>query len=247
MSKTTHFGFKQVPEDEKVRKVAEVFHSVASRYDLMNDVMSFGIHRLWKHFTLGQTALRAGQTVLDLAGGTGDLTIKLSKQVGPEGSVVLADINGAMLKQGRSRVLDQGIADNVDYVQADAEHLPFKDNQFDCITMAFGLRNVTNKENALAECLRILKPAGRLLVLEFSKPVLTPLAKFYDLYSFKLIPKLGQWITGDQDSYQYLVESIRMHPDQDTLMSMMLAQGFERTQYHNLSGGIVALHKGFKC
>ncbi len=246
MSKTTHFGFKQVPEEEKVERVADVFHSVATRYDLMNDVMSFGIHRMWKHFALRQTALRAGQSALDLAGGTGDLAIKLSKQVGSEGSVVLADINGAMLNQGRSRLLDHGIAGNVEYVQADAERLPFKDNQFHCVTMAFGLRNVTNKNKALAECFRVLKPAGRLLVLEFSKPVLKPLAKFYDLYSFKLIPKLGQWITGDQNSYQYLVESIRMHPDQETLMSMMQAEGFGCTQYHNLSGGIVALHKGFK-
>jgi demethylmenaquinone methyltransferase/2-methoxy-6-polyprenyl-1,4-benzoquinol methylase len=212
----------------------------------MNDVMSFGIHRLWKHFALSQTALHRGQLALDLAGGTGDLACKLSAQVGPEGKVVLADINGAMLVQGRSRLLDKGIADNVEYVQADAENLPFKSNQFYCITMAFGLRNVTNKEKALAECLRVLRPSGRLLVLEFSRPVLKPLAKLYDLYSFNLIPRLGQWITGDQDSYQYLVESIRMHPDQDTLAAMMQAQGFDRTQYYNLSGGIVALHKGFK-
>ncbi|MBN1378355.1 MAG: bifunctional demethylmenaquinone methyltransferase/2-methoxy-6-polyprenyl-1,4-benzoquinol methylase UbiE [Gammaproteobacteria bacterium] len=246
MTKTTHFGFKRIPEEEKVRKVADVFHSVATRYDLMNDVMSFGVHRLWKHFTLGQTGLRVGQHALDLAGGTGDLTIKLSQQVGAAGSVVLADINIAMLEQGRSRLLDHGIAGNVEYVQANAEQLPFADNQFECITMAFGLRNVTDKSQALVECLRVLKPAGRLLVLEFSRPVLKLLSKLYDLYSFNLIPKLGQWITGDQDSYQYLVESIRMHPDQETLLNMMQEQGFAGTQYHNLSGGIVALHRGFK-
>ena len=246
MSKTTHFGYQQVPEQEKARRVAGVFHSVASRYDLMNDLMSFGAHRLWKAFTLGQTGLRAGQRALDLAGGTGDLAARLSRQVGADGLVLLSDINGAMLQQGRSRLLDKGVAANMEYVQADAECLPFPDNQFHCITMAFGLRNVTHKERALAECLRVLKVTGRLLVLEFSKPVLKPLSRLYDLYSFNVIPQLGGWVTGDRDSYQYLVESIRMHPDQETLKTMMQDQGFARTQYHNLSGGIVALHKGFK-
>lgn len=246
MTKETHFGFQQVRTEEKVNKVAGVFHSVAGRYDLMNDLMSFGVHRFWKRFALNQTYLRHGQSALDLAGGTGDLALKLSEQVGPAGRVVLSDINASMLEQGRSRLLDQGRVGNVDYVQANAEQLPFTSNYFDCITMAFGLRNVTNKDRALAECLRVLKPGGRLLVLEFSKPVLKPLEKLYDVYSFNIIPKLGELITNDKASYQYLVESIRMHPDQETLKSMMQEQGFARADYFNLSGGIVALHKGYK-
>ena len=246
MTKNTHFGFQQIPLEEKAQKVAEVFHSVANRYDLMNDFMSFGIHRLWKRFTLNQTYLREGQQALDLAGGTGDLAIKLSRQVGVSGKVVLSDINNAMLEQGRARMLDRGQVSNIEYVQANAEALPFVTDYFDCITMAFGLRNVTDKDKALAECLRVLKPGGRLLVLEFSKPVLQLLEKFYDAYSFNIIPKLGQWIAGDAPSYQYLVESIRMHPDQETLKSMMQNQGFARAEYFNLSGGIVAMHKGYK-
>lgn len=246
MPKTTHFGFRQVPVDEKINRVAGVFHSVASRYDLMNDLMSFGVHRLWKRFTLAQTGLIAGNAVLDLAGGTGDLAVKLSAQVGSAGRVVLADINGSMLEQGRARLLDRGLSLNIDFVQANAEQLPFEDSSFNCITMAFGLRNVTNKEKALFECKRILKPSGRILVLEFSRPVLKPLARFYDAYSFNVIPKLGRWIARDEESYQYLVESIRMHPDQDSLKAMMESQGFSRVKYYNLSGGIVALHKAYK-
>ncbi len=246
MPKTTHFGFKSVPEEEKVSRVAEVFHSVADQYDVMNDLMSFGVHRLWKRYALSQTGLRARQQALDLAGGTGDLASKLSHQVGPEGNVVLADINADMIDKGRARLTDKAIVKNVEFVQADAEDLPFASNQFNCVTIAFGLRNVTNKDRALAECYRVLKYSGRLLVLEFSKPVLHPLAKLYDLYSFNVIPRIGQLVTGDRQSYQYLVESIRMHPDQETLQAMMSSEGFSRVKYHNLSGGIVALHKGFK-
>ena len=246
MPKETHFGFKKVSEEEKVNHVADVFHSVANRYDLMNDVMSFGIHRLWKRYTLMQTGLRAKHLALDLAGGTGDLASVMCRQVGPEGYVVLADINAGMINQGRARLVDKALIGNVGFVQANAEALPFADNQFNCITMAFGLRNVTDKDKALSECFRVLKPAGRLLVLEFSKPILSILEKLYDLYSFKVIPRIGQWIAGDQDSYQYLVESIRMHPDQETLKDMMLSSGFTRVKYNNLSGGIVALHRGFK-
>jgi demethylmenaquinone methyltransferase/2-methoxy-6-polyprenyl-1,4-benzoquinol methylase len=208
--------------------------------------MSFGIHRLWKRFTLNQTFLRPGQRALDLAGGTGDLAAILSQQVGQEGSVVLSDINGSMLEQGRSQLLDKGIVKNIDFVQADAEQLPFFDDSFDCITMAFGLRNVTNKHKALAECYRVLKPSGRLLVLEFSKPVIKLLEKLYEAYSFNVIPKLGRWVTGDEESYQYLVESIRMHPDQEALKAMMEQQSFSRVKYFNLTGGVVALHRGYK-
>ncbi len=246
MQKTTHFGFQQVDIEEKAGKVAEVFHSVANRYDLMNDLMSLGVHRLWKRFALDCSGVRTGQAVLDLAGGTGDLAMRFSQMVGPSGHVVLADINASMLLQGRDRMLDHGVVGNMDYVQVNAEALPFADNSFDCITIAFGLRNVTNKEQALASMLRVLKPGGRLLVLEFSKPVLSILEKLYDSYSFNVIPKLGQWVTGDAESYQYLVESIRMHPDQETLKGMMQQQGFEQLEYHNLTGGIVALHKGYK-
>lgn len=244
--KTTHFGFSEIPIQEKTQRVAEVFHSVASRYDLMNDLMSFGLHRLWKRFTIAKSNVRAGQSVLDIAGGTGDLTREFSKLVGQEGFVVLADINEKMLQRGRERLLDQGIVGNVGFVQADAECLPFPDHYFDCITIAFGLRNVTNKINAMQSMYRVLKPGGKLLVLEFSKPVLPLLNVLYDTYSFKIIPKLGEWITRDADSYQYLVESIRMHPDQETLKNMLLDCEFENVSYHNLAGGIVALHEGFK-
>ena len=243
---TTHFGFKTVPLQEKANRVADVFHSVASQYDVMNDLMSFGLHRLWKRFTLGQSNVRSGQRVLDLAGGTGDLAKAFTKKVGAEGFVVLADINAEMLKCGRERLRDAGIVSNITYVQADAENLPFPDNHFDCITIAFGLRNVTCKEEALRSMYRVLKPGGRLLVLEFSKPVLPLLNTLYDKYSFHVIPKLGEWVCGDGESYQYLVESIRMHPDQATLKGMMETAGFFDVNYFNLTGGIVALHKGFK-
>ncbi len=243
---TTHFGFETVSKGEKAGKVAEVFHSVAAKYDLMNDLMSFGVHRLWKRFTIEQSGVRRGGRVLDIAGGTGDLAGKFARIVGPEGEVVLADINDSMLKVGRSRMVDRGILGNVRYVQANAECLPFPDNHFDCITIAFGLRNVTDKDKALASMYRILKPGGRLLVLEFSKPVAPGLGPVYDQYSFKLLPLMGKLVTDDADSYRYLAESIRMHPDQKTLKGMMEAVGFERCDYHNLTGGIVALHKGFK-
>jgi len=242
----THFGFQQVPVGEKAKRVADVFHSVADNYDIMNDVMSLGVHRIWKRFTLSQTGLKAGQKVLDLAGGTGDLAMKMAGMVGPSGQVVLSDINGSMLRRGRERLTDNGIAGNIEYVQANAECLPFPDNTFDCITIAFGLRNVTDKDKALRSMNRILKPGGRLLVLEFSKPVAPGLAPVYDIYSFKLLPLMGKLIAKDAESYQYLAESIRMHPDQETLKGMMDEAGFSKTKYHNLTGGIVALHKGFK-
>ena len=244
--KTTHFGFQDVPESQKADKVAEVFHSVAAKYDLMNDVLSGGLHRLWKRFTIELSGVRPGNRVLDIAGGTGDLTRKFSSLVGPSGEVVLADINDSMLKVGRDRLLDKGVAGNVQFVQADAEALPFPDNHFDVVTIAFGLRNVTRKENALRSMLRVLKPGGRLLVLEFSKPGNPLLAKAYDTYSFSFMPLAGKLITNDADSYRYLAESIRMHPDQETLKAMMVEAGFERVTYHNLTGGIVALHRGIK-
>ncbi len=244
---TTHFGYKQVPVDEKVTKVAGVFHSVAQSYDVMNDLMSFGIHRLWKRYTIDLSGVRAGQKVLDLAGGTGDLAARFSKLVGSSGLVILADINDSMLKVGREKLDNKGIIGNVEYVQANAECLPFPDNYFDCITIAFGLRNVTNKEAALASMLRILKPGGRLLVLEFSTPEQPWLGKIYDEYSFRILPQIGKLVANDADSYQYLAESIRMHPDQETLKKMMLDAGFDRVDVHNLTGGIVALHRGWKA
>ncbi|GKX50793.1 bifunctional demethylmenaquinone methyltransferase/2-methoxy-6-polyprenyl-1,4-benzoquinol methylase UbiE [Budvicia aquatica] len=243
---TTHFGFRTVDKDEKVAMVADVFHSVASKYDLMNDLMSFGIHRVWKRFTIDCSAVREGQKVLDLAGGTGDLTAKFSRLVGEKGEVVLADINDSMLKMGRSKLRDMGIVGNVNYVQANAEALPFPDNYFDCITISFGLRNVTDKDKALRSMFRVLKPGGRLLVLEFSKPVIKVLNSAYDAYSFHILPKIGEMITKDADSYRYLAESIRMHPDQETLKGMMEESGFDNVNYFNLTGGIVALHRGFK-
>ena len=244
--KTTHFGYQSVPESEKAKKVAGVFDSVAARYDLMNDLMSMGVHRLWKRYTVELAGVRRGQRVLDLAGGTGDLAARFSRLVGAGGEVVVADINGSMLEVGRDRLTDRGLVGNISYVQADAESLPFPDNHFDCITMAFGLRNVTHKEQALASMHRVLKPGGRVLVLEFSKPTLPGLGPFYDLYSFSVLPAVGKLVTGDADSYRYLAESIRMHPDQATLQAMMEDAGLERCDYHNLSGGIVALHRGFK-
>jgi demethylmenaquinone methyltransferase/2-methoxy-6-polyprenyl-1,4-benzoquinol methylase len=244
--KTTDFGYKKVNVEEKAGKVAEVFHSVAGNYDLMNDLMSGGIHRLWKRVTIEMSGVRPGHSVLDIAGGTGDLAAKFSRIVGPEGTVVLADINDSMLKVGRDRLVDRGISDNVRFSQADAQYLPFPDNTFDVITIAFGLRNVTDKDMALRSMLRVLKPGGKLLVLEFSKPPNTVLSKIYDGYSFNILPKLGKLFANDADSYQYLAESIRMHPDQDTLLGMMDAAGFNNTDYHNMTGGIVALHRGVK-
>jgi demethylmenaquinone methyltransferase / 2-methoxy-6-polyprenyl-1,4-benzoquinol methylase len=242
----THFGFKTVDKTQKVNMVKDVFQSVAAKYDIMNDLMSLGIHRLWKRYTIDCSGVRAGHKVIDLAGGTGDLTAKFSRIVGEKGHVILADINDAMLKVGRDKLRDMGIVGNVDYVQANAEELPFPDNTFDIITIAFGLRNVTDKDKALASMYRVLKPGGRLLVLEFSKPSNELLSKVYDTYSFHLLPKIGQLVANDANSYQYLAESIRMHPAQEVLKEMMEAVGFEQTTYQNLTGGIVALHRGFK-
>lgn len=243
---TTDFGFRTVARDEKQAMVANVFHSVAAKYDVMNDLMSFGIHRIWKRFTIDCSGVRRGQRVLDLAGGTGDLAAKFSRMVGEQGQVVLADINDSMLKMGREKLRDHGIVGNISYVQANAEALPFPDNYFDCITISFGLRNVTDKDKALRSMFRVLKPGGRLLVLEFSKPLLEPLSKAYDAYSFHVLPKIGELVVKDPASYRYLAESIRMHPDQETLKGMMAAAGFENVNYFNLTGGIVALHRGFK-
>lgn len=244
--KTTHFGYKQVPVEEKAGLVAGVFHSVANQYDLMNDLMSFGIHRVWKFFTIEKSGVRSGHHVLDIAGGTGDLTVSFAKVVGENGRVILADINNSMLRVGRDKLINRGRSNNVEYVQADAQYLPFTDNSFDCITIAFGLRNVTDKDLALRSMLRVLKPGGRLLILEFSRPLDNTLAKMYDRYSFNILPKMGQVVTGDAESYRYLAESIRMHPDQETLKGMMQSAGFVQTEYFNMTGGIVALHRGFK-
>ncbi|MCP5163748.1 MAG: bifunctional demethylmenaquinone methyltransferase/2-methoxy-6-polyprenyl-1,4-benzoquinol methylase UbiE [Pseudomonadales bacterium] len=243
----THFGFKEVDKDAKAGMVADVFHSVASRYDLMNDLMSAGIHRIWKRFTVELSGVRKGNAVLDIAGGTGDLAARFAEIVGPAGSVVLADINDSMLQVGRDKLLDHGLLDNLEFVQADAQYLPFADDSFDCITIAFGLRNVTDKDRALRSMLRVLKPGGRLLVLEFSKPLNPLLSKAYDAYSFKVLPVMGRLVANDSDSYQYLAESIRVHPDQETLKDMMEDAGFSRCEYHNMTGGVVALHKGVKA
>jgi demethylmenaquinone methyltransferase/2-methoxy-6-polyprenyl-1,4-benzoquinol methylase len=245
--KTTHFGYKTVNTEEKAEKVAEVFHSVASSYDLMNDLMSAGIHRLWKRMTIEMSGVRRGHRVLDIAGGTGDLAAKFSRIVGSEGQVVLADINDSMLKVGRDRLIDRGVVNNIQFAQANAQYLPFPDNTFDVITIAFGLRNVTDKAMALRSMNRVLKPGGKLLVLEFSKPPSQLLSKIYDSYSFSILPKLGQLFAKDSDSYQYLAESIRMHPDQETLKSMVADAGFSNCDYHNMTGGIVALHRGVKA
>ncbi len=243
MSKTTDFGYQQVDENDKARKVEGVFTSVAQRYDVMNDLMSGGLHRLWKKFTLDQSFVRAGERVLDVAGGTADLSRAFAKRVGPNGSVVLTDINAAMLGIGRDRLIDDGVF--APAVQCDAEKLPFASNYFDCVCVAFGLRNMTHKDAALADMFRVLRPGGRLLVLEFSR-VWKPLAGAYDAYSFNVLPKMGEIITKDADSYRYLAESIRMHPDQETLKQMMLAAGLERVEYFNLAAGVVALHRGYK-
>jgi len=244
--RSTDFGFQRVPPEDKARRVRGVFDSVADRYDLMNDLMSAGTHRLWKRFTLALANLRPGQRALDVAGGTGDLAAGLARQVGERGLVVLTDINAAMLARGRDRLLDAGKAANVAYVQADAERLPFPDGTFDCVTIGFGLRNVTDKAAALASMRRTLKPGGQLLVLEFSHPV-AALKPLYDAYSFRVLPLLGRYVAGDEASYRYLAESIRMHPDQETLLAMMRAAGLEGCRYHNLSGGIVAVHRGYQC
>lgn len=246
VSDQTHFGYETVETSAKQGKVAEVFHSVANKYDVMNDLMSMGIHRLWKRYTIEISGVRPGQTVLDLAGGTGDLAAKFARIVGQTGHVTLSDINNSMLNVGRERLTDKGILGNVDYVQANAECLPFPDNHFDLITIAFGLRNVTDKDTALRSMLRVLKPGGKLLVLEFSKPTIKALNPIYDTYSFKVLPFIGKLITNDADSYRYLAESIRMHPDQDTLKEMMANAGFAQCDYFNLSAGIVALHRGYK-
>jgi len=244
--KTTHFGFRSVPWQEKEAAVGEVFRSVASQYDVMNDVMSFGIHRLWKRYAIASGHLRPGHRVLDLAGGSGDLTRLASQQVGPTGEVVLADINAAMLNVGRARLLNEGLMDNISFVQANAQTLPFPDNYFDCITIAFGLRNVTDKAEALRSMYRVCKPGGKLLVLEFSHPVVPGLKILYDWYSFNILPQLGKLIANDRESYQYLAESIRMHPDQQTLKKMIEESGFEDCEIKNLTGGIVALHMAWK-
>ncbi len=244
--KTTHFGYKTIDKEDKVSMVAGVFHSVAKQYDIMNDLMSFGIHRLWKRFTIDASGVRPGNKVLDLAGGTGDLTAKFSQLVGKQGNVVLADINSSMLNVGRDKLRDKGLVQNIDYVQANAQYLPFEDNTFDIVTIAFGLRNVTDKDMALRSIYRVLKPGGRLLVLEFSKPEHELINKAYDFYSFNILPKMGELVAKDGDSYQYLAESIRMHPDQETLKTMLDNAGFEQTSFKNLTGGVVALHKGYK-
>ena len=242
---TTQFGFDTVALADKARRVKGVFDSVASRYDIMNDLMSGGLHRLWKNFTVEQAGVRRGHVVLDLAGGTGDLTKAFAGQVGDRGHVVLADINTLMLREGRGRLIDAGVAGNFSIAQVDAEKLPFAPDSFDCVAIAFGLRNVTNKDVALASMLRVLKPGGKLLILEFSKPA-NAIKPAYDFYSFEVIPLLGKLVANDESSYQYLAESIRMHPDQDALLNMMQDVGFERCRYHNLAGGIVALHIGHR-
>lgn len=240
---TTHFGFQTVAEHEKAAKVADVFHSVAQRYDIMNDLMSGGLHRIWKTFTIGRAAVRPGMKVLDIAGGTGDLSKSFARKAGPTGQVWLTDINSSMLGVGRDRLLDLGI--NTPVAVCDAEFLPFPDNYFDRVSVAFGLRNMTHKDKALAEMYRVLKPGGKLLVLEFSQ-IAKPLAPVYDWYSFNILPKVGKVVAQDEESYRYLAESIRMHPDQETLAGMLRAEGFERVKYFNLSAGICALHEGVK-
>ncbi|MBF6057962.1 MULTISPECIES: bifunctional demethylmenaquinone methyltransferase/2-methoxy-6-polyprenyl-1,4-benzoquinol methylase UbiE [Thiomicrorhabdus] len=244
--KTIDFGFTEVPLDEKVKRVKGVFDSVAGNYDIMNDVMSMGIHRLWKRHTIELSGVRPGNKVLDLAGGTGDLTKAFAKRVGPQGQVVLADINESMVRVGRDRMINEGLVGNIDYTITNAEALAFPDNSFDLATIAFGLRNVTNKDKALEELYRVLKPGGQLMILEFSKVTSPAFAKLYDFYSFNILPKMGKVIANDEASYQYLAESIRMHPDQETLKQMMLDAGFDKAEYLNMNQGIVALHRGWK-
>ncbi len=245
-SEKAHFGFRDVDAEDKAGLVSAVFSSVASKYDIMNDAMSFGAHRLWKRFAASQSGLRPGGQVLDVAGGSGDLARHFASQVGKTGKVVLTDINADMLEQGKIKMVDAGLVGNIEYAVADAETLEFESDRFDCVSISFGLRNVTRKERALESMYRVLKPGGRILVLEFSKPVTPTLKKIYDFYSFNAIPKIGKLIANDEHSYQYLVESIRKHPDQETLKQMMLIAGCDEVKYHNLSGGIVALHIGYK-
>lgn len=242
---TVDFGYRDVSRNEKARLVGEVFDSVATRYDLMNDLMSLGVHRLWKRQLANAAQLRPGQHVLDLAGGTGDVAALLRPKVGDDGKITVADINASMLGVGRDRLLDRGMVNGIEWVQANAESLPFPDRHFDCVTIAFGLRNVTDKDQALREMRRVLKVGGRALVLEFSKVIVPGFKTLYDVYSFNVLPRLGRWVTGDTDSYQYLAESIRKHPDQETLKAMMEDAGFDRVDYQNMSGGIVALHRGW--
>ena len=243
---TTHFGFKRVASNDKVKLVKGVFDSVASKYDIMNDLMSLGIHRIWKRAAVQLSNVRSGDRVLDLAGGTGDLTMLFKKRVDPKGQVVLADINSEMLRTGRDRLIDHGLTGNIRYAQVNAECLPFADNSFDCVSIGFGLRNVTDKDAALRSMYRVLKPGGRLIVLEFSHPTDKLTEKLYDFYSFKLLPKIGGLVAKDEDSYRYLAESIRMHPEQDELKRMMEQAGFERCEYFNMTQGIVAVHRGYK-
>lgn len=240
------FGYRQVPRGEKKVHVRGVFDSVAERYDLMNDLMSLGLHRFWKAFTAARSGLKPGQRALDVAAGSGDLARALARRVGPTGRVIVTDVNASMLERGRDRLTDSGVVGNVAYLQADAEALPFRPGSFHCVTIGFGLRNVTDRDAALASMFAVLKPGGRLLILEFSTPRLALLRPVYDWYSFAVLPLLGQWTVGDAASYRYLAESIRLHPDQDTLREQMLRHGFERCEYHNLSGGIVALHVGYR-
>ena len=243
---TTDFGYEQVPTGEKVRRVESVFRSVSGKYDLMNDLMLLGLHRLWKSHAINLAQVRPGMQCLDLAAGTGDLSAKLAKRVGPQGRVVVSDINEAMLNRGRDRLINDGLVGNLEFLLANAEHLPLPDNSFDRVTIGFGLRNVTDKDQALREMYRVLKPGGMALILEFSDLYLKPLKPLYDLYSFQVLPRLGQLVAGDADSYRYLAESIRMHPDQNTLRDMMAAAGFEDCEYFNLNGGLVAIHRGRK-
>jgi demethylmenaquinone methyltransferase / 2-methoxy-6-polyprenyl-1,4-benzoquinol methylase len=243
---TTHFGFKRVAAEEKASLVRGVFDSVAEHYDIMNDLMSMGVHRIWKRIAVQLSNVRKGEQVLDLAGGTGDLTTLFEQRVGNEGNIILADINSQMLRTGRNRLIDRGLAGNIQYTQVNAECLPFADNSFDCVCIAFGLRNVTDKDTALRSMYRVLKPGGRAIVLEFSHPIDPITEKVYDFYSFNLLPKIGKWVAKDEDSYRYLAESIRMHPKQDELKAMMETAGFERCEYFNMTQGIVAVHRGYK-
>ena len=245
MDKTTHFGYKEVPTEDKEKLVKGVFDSVASNYDLMNDVMSFGIHRLWKQYAIDIANVKKGDAILDLASGTGDLIKLYHKKIGNSGRIVSSDINEAMLDEGKRNLINSGVL-GIEFVQANAEKLPFENNSFDLVSIAFGLRNVTDKDKALSEMCRVLKPGGVLIVLEFSKTTNPVLEKIYDAYSFNLIPKFGSWFAGDEDSYQYLAESIRKHPDQETLKQMIMDAGFDMCEYQNLTGGVVAIHKGIK-